>query len=207
MKPRPEWFPDWTGETVAIVASGPSTKKVSYGLLKGRVKTIAIKENHEICPWADMVYGCDLPFWRNCQNLPKFTGLKVAHKSTTDTIKTIRIVEHEDRLLTAEPGLIGSGANSGFHALNMAVQFGAKRILLLGYDMSDTHGIHWFGRSQGDGRSQPGEWNFKRWRKAFAIASTQLHAMGIETLNASPLSSLTCFPIVTVEDALKKWGI
>lgn len=204
---RPDWFPDWRGEAAAIVASGPSTKPADVARLRGHVKVIAIKENVELCPWADVVYGCDVAFWRNAMGLPGFQGLKIAYKSPSSQVRSIRINENEHRILTAEPGVIGSGRNSGFQALNLAIQFGAARILLIGFDMSDKHGVHWYGRSQGDGRSQPAEWNFREWRKAFHVAACQMPGLGVQVLNASPLTTLTCFPIVSVETAFKEWGL
>ncbi len=204
---RPTWFLDWTGESVAIVASGPSTKKVSYALLEGRIKTIAVKENIDICPWAEVLYGCDRAYWRNCQGKPDYKGLKISYSPPTTDIHAIKIDEPNDQILTAEPGKIGSGGNSGFQALNIAVQFGATRILLVGFDMSSQHDVHWFGRSNGDGRTNPGEYNFKRWRIAFNRAAVQLQALGVKVLNASPCTSLTCFPVVTVEAALKEWRL
>ena len=205
--PRPDWFLDWRGEACAIVASGPSIGHVATRALEGRIRTIAIKENVDLCPWAEMVYGCDLAFWRNNDGMPGYRGLKVAWKSPCDAVKTVRIDNDKDWLLTEEPGLIGSGGNSGFQALNLSIQFGATRILLVGFDVSDQYGVHWYGRSQGNGRAQPSEWNFRRWRAAFARASTQVRGLGVQVLNASPLTSLTCFPIVTIEDALKEWRL
>lgn len=204
---RPDWFPDWRGRSAAIVASGPSTKLANVAKLQGRMKAIAIKESVELCPWADVVYGCDAAFWRNAMGLPNFHGLKIAYRSPSGLVHSIRIAEKEHRILTAEPGVIGSGGNSGFQALNLAVQFGATRILLIGFDMSDRHGVHWYGRSQGDGRTQPAEWNFVPWRKAFHVAACQMAGLGVQVLNASPLTTLTCFPIVTVENALKEWRL
>lgn len=204
---KPDWFPDWRGEACAIVASGPSTKKVDYRSLESRVRTIAIKENIEICPWAEVVYGCDQAWWRNAMGLPNYRGLKIAYKSAFSSVRTINVDGKSDRILTADPGHVGGGGNSGFQALNLAIQFGAARILLLGFDMSDRHGVHWFGRSQGDGRSQPAEWNFKRWRIAFNVAACQMQGLGVQVLNASPLTSLTCFPKTTIEFALKEWRL
>lgn len=203
----PAWFPDWRGDAIAIVASGPSTKRANVASLRGRLKIIAIKENVELCPWADVVYGCDAAFWRNAMGLPNFRGLKIAYRSPSSLVHSIRIAEKQHRILTAEPGVIGSGGNSGFQALNLAIQFGATRILLIGFDMSDRHGVHWYGRSQGDGRTQPAEWNFVPWRKAFHVAACQMAGLGVQVLNASPLTTLTCFPIVTVENALKEWRL
>jgi len=206
--PRPDWFLDWTDQAVAIVASGPSAKRVAYGALEGRIPhTIAIKENIELCPWADVVYGCDPAWWRNCFGLPDYKGLKVAHRSSFSTVQQIKIDTTRDQLLTAEPGVIGCGGNSGFQAVNLAIQFGARRILLLGFDAADTHGVHWYGRANGDGRANPGEWNFKRWRKAFDHAAVQAPSLGVEILNASPLTALTGFKRIGLEEALVKWGL
>jgi hypothetical protein len=207
---RPAWFLDWTGEACAIVASGPSTKRVNVAALRGQMRVIAIKENVELCPWAEVVYGCDAAWWRNANGLPKYAGLKV---SATPRVVTrfpdIYIVPVQDpscdRLVLAPLGTVGSGGNSGFQALNLAVQFGARRVLLIGFDMTDQFGVHWYGRANGNGRSNPAEWNFRRWRAAFATASVQLKAAGVQVLNASDLSVLTCFPKITLEQALHEW--
>lgn len=197
----PVWYPDWSGETAAIVASGPSAKRVDVGLLRGRARVIAIKESHELCPWADVVYGCDPAFWRNCQGLPKFAGLKVCYRSEYDFIHRIGIEPSTDKLLNV-PGTIGSGGNSGFQALNLAIQFGARDIILCGIDLTDQYGVHWFGRANGQGRANPGPWNFKRWIKAFENAAQQLPALGVRVTNCSPLTALTCFPTASLSEAL-----
>jgi hypothetical protein len=206
----PPWFLDWTGEACAIVASGPSTKRVNVGALRGQLRVIAIKENVELCPWADMVYGCDAAWWRNANGVPTYAGLKVsATGRVTNRFPDIRIVQvadpSGDKLVLAPPGTIGSGGNSGFQALNLAVQFGARRVLLIGFDMTDHYGVHWYGRANGNGRSNPAEWNFRRWRTAFDTAAVQLQAAGVEVLNASEFSVLACFPKITMEQALAKW--
>ena len=207
---RPAWFPNWTGQACAIVASGPSTKRVKVGELRDKMRVIAIKENSELCPWADVVYGCDAAWWRNCNGLPKFTGVKIsASGRVTSRFPDIHIADvrdpSHDKIVFSPPGVIGCGGNSGFQALNLAVQFGAKRILLIGFDMSDQFGVHWYGRSSGNGRSNPAEWNFKRWRAAFCAGAVQLQNAGIEVLNASDLSVLTCFPKVSLQQALHEW--
>jgi hypothetical protein len=207
---RPSWFPDWTGEACAIVASGPSAKRANTGALRGKLRVIAIKENIELCPWADVVYGCDAAWWRNGNGMPKFPGLKVcASGRVTARFPDIHIVAVQDpsydKLVLLKHGCVGSGGNSGFQALNLAVQFGANRVLLIGFDMTDRYGVHWFGRSSGNGRANPGDWNFRRWRAAFDVASVQLKTAGVQVLNASELSVLTCFPKISVEQALLEW--
>ena len=126
-------WPNWKGEPCAIIASGPSAKKANIGLLKGRMRVIAIKRNIELAPFADAVYGCDAPWWRSVQGLPKFSGLKMAYDGTVCTEFGLRKVDipkpAECALLFEKVGTVGAGANSGFQALNLAIQFGADRRL------------------------------------------------------------------------------
>src|ERR1019366_2209874 len=124
---KPDWYLDWRDTPVAIVASGPSAKKVNFKALEGRITTVAIKENIDLCPWAAVLYGCDAAWWRNAMGRPSFNGLKVAHRAHFSDVRHIKIDPRTDALLMADDGTIGSGGNSGFQALNMALQFGARR--------------------------------------------------------------------------------
>jgi hypothetical protein len=108
----------------------------------------------------------------------------------------------KDRLLTDEPGKTGSGGNSGFQALNLAVQWGARRILLIGFDMTDASGVHWYGRNTWLMANNPDHHNFKRWIAAFEAAAPVLAKMGVEVINCSRYSALKCFPKLSIEDAL-----
>lgn len=206
-----DWYPKWTGAAVAIIASGTSAKKAPISLLKGRLPVVAIKENVELCPWADMVYGCDAPWWKNQIGLPKYKGIKVSYAATlTQSYPDIRMIDvrkDQDRFLFDKPGVIGSGGNSGFQALNIVLQCGANRVLLIGFDMHDRSGLHWYGRNNGLGRNNPSEDNFRRWRTAFIAASPELVKRGIEVINASPISDLKCFRRQSVEETLAEWKL
>lgn len=199
------------GKAVAIIASGPTAKKAGIELLKGRLPVIAIKENVELCPWADVVYGCDGPWWENQQGLPKFAGLKVAYASSLRVrypdIRLIDIHKAEDRILVDAPGVLGSGGNSGFQAINLAVQFGATRLLLIGFDLNDRSGVHWYGRNRGNGRNNPTQENFRRWIAAFAASLSDFSRLGIDVVNASTNSAMTGFKKQTVERTLAEWNL
>jgi hypothetical protein len=100
------------------------------------------------------------------------------------------IVERDqDRLLIGNFGVIGWGGNSGFGALNLAVQFGARRIVLVGFDMRLDQGIHWHG-AHPQGLNNPQSAYVDRWRRVIDEAAPVLNALGIEVLNASPISAL-----------------
>ena len=209
--PASEWRPDWRGQAAAIIASGPSAKHTKISLLRDRVRVLAIKENHELAPWADVVYGCDRAWWRNRQGLHEFTGLKISQAAElTASYPDIRIVKVDntkDKILLDDTKVVGSGGNSGFQALNLAVQFGADRILLIGFDMHARSGVHWYGRNNGQGRSNPSEHNFKRWRAAFEGSADMLKERGVDVVNASLISELTCFRVAKVDVAMAEWGV
>lgn len=210
---RPDWYLDWSGFAVAIIASGPSAKKSNIAALRDCMPVIAIKENVELAPWADVVYGCDSAWWKAKQGLPNYKGLKVSWSGSNSQppppfpdIKLVEIEANADKLIF-EPGKLGAGGNSGFQAVNLAVQFGVKHILLIGFDMHDRSGAHWYGRNYWPQGNNPTEDNFRRWRRAFEIAAPQLRDRGIQVFNASNNSSLKCFEQRSIEDALRVWDL
>jgi hypothetical protein len=209
-RPRADW-PDWNGKACAIIASGPSAKTANVGLLKGKLPVLAIKQNVELAPWADAVYGCDGPWWRQVRGLPKFAGLKLCYDTAACDEFRLRKVEIPDkqsnRLLFGEIGIVGAAGNSGFQALNLAAQFGAARILLIGFDVHSRGGEHWYGRNNWGFANNPTEDNYRRWRAAFDWAAGDLAELGIDVVNASWVSDIKNFRRSSVEQTLAAWGL
>lgn len=207
----PMW-PDWTGESVAIIASGPTAKKAKVSLLQSRMRVIAIKKSVELASFADVVYGCDGPWWRSVQGLPKFKGLKLAYEPTVCGsewgIQKVDIKNPaSDEMLFEKTGVIGSGGNSGFQALNLALQFGASRVLLVGFDMRGDSGAHWYGRNNWMQANNPTDGVYGRWVRAMNSAALKIKAQGVSVANASDISALECFPKMPIEAALDQWGL
>jgi hypothetical protein len=88
--------------------------------------------------------------------------------------------------------------NSGAQAINLAVLFGARRLVLVGFDMRDAADgtRHWFGKHVG-GMERRGQ--YSGWVKAFDRIAADLKAWGIEAVNCSPVSALHQFPKTTLE--------
>lgn len=215
-----DWWQDWRGKPCAIVASGSSTKSAGVERLRGKLPVLAIKENAvDLCPWADVVYGCDLPWWKHRRGLPDFKGVRIGYdpriRELYPDVNLIRIPETRNRgvdafaneMMFEEPGVIGGGCNSGFQALNIAAQFGSQRILLVGFDMSLRGGAHWYGRNNWVKANNPDQPAVTRWCRHMTVASDVLRRMGIEVVNASPHSALACFPKMTIAAALQRWGL
>jgi len=190
-------WPNWSGETVVIVASGPSAKDAPLEMAKGNAKFVAINESWRLCPWADMLYACDGAWWRANSGLPGFAALKVTQEQRAADdfgLLKVKVAHGCDVMLFNEFGTLGSGSNSGFQALNLAAQLGAKRALLVGYDMSLSAGIHWHG-FHGVGLNNPTENLVKRWTAA-------RWSVPIDVVNCCLSSALDAFPKMTFEEAL-----
>ena len=97
------------------------------------------------------------------------------------------------------PAELGDGGNSGFQALNLAIQMGARRVVLVGFDMRIDLGRHWHG-DHGPGLNNPRDTSVVRWRRAFDASAPILQSLGVEVFNASPSSALEAFPKRTLEE-------
>jgi hypothetical protein len=143
--------------------------------------------------------------------VPEFSGLKLTQDAgAAVAFRDVHKIELRRKcadILVDAPGLIASGSpsgggNSGFQALNIAVQFGATRIVLVGFDMRLDRGLHWHGRHP-QGLNNPHEPSIMAWRRALDAAAPTFAALGITVLNASPVSALTAYPVVPLEDSIR----
>lgn len=156
-----------------------------------------------------MLYGSDGTWWKLRNGVPEFKGLKLSQDSTACRdydVHHISMREMCDQILVDEPGIIGSGSkngggNSGFHALNIAVQFGARKIVLVGFDMRLDRGMHWHGKHP-RGLNNPRDTNLMPWRLALNGAAETLSRLSVEVINASEVSTLTAYPIMSLQQAL-----
>lgn len=195
--PIPRLYP---GETIACVASGPSLTQSDVDRLKGRVRVIVVNDNHRLAPWADLLYAADEAWWNEYQGVPGFPGFKCTFSiPAAARWGLIRLPgERTGQGLSHDPMRIFQGGNSGYAAINIAWLLGAKRILLLGYDMQDTLGQkHWFGDHP---KSLRNGGQYGRWLPRFATIPATLK--GVEVLNCTRMSALNCFPRATLEEVL-----
>lgn len=196
-KDAPDWFPDWNGETALIVGSGPSAPTAPLDMVRGNVRCIATNNSWRLVPWADALYATDGSWWLAHNGVPEFAGLKISRSRVEypdiNRIKLLREGEGwHNRMIFKPLGTIGWGGNSGFQAINLAVQFGATTIVLVGLDMTVKHGAHWHGRHEG-GLHNPNAGCAEGWRYKLDNVAPQLEAAGITVLNASPISALTAY--------------
>ncbi|MGE0366950.1 MAG: hypothetical protein AB7Q00_14580 [Phycisphaerales bacterium] len=170
------------------------------------MKVIAVNNGIFLYPPADVVYATDLRWWKTY-----YAGVnKVSDALRVSTrpfpgVHRVAVPEVGDNrrstIIFNPKGLIGSGGNSGFQALNLAVQFGAKRIILVGFDMTVEYGTHWHGDHPGLLRNPEADL-IDKWRRTLDKQSMPLREAGVTVLNASPYSALEAYPKLTLMEAL-----
>jgi len=109
-----------------------------------------------------------------------------------------------DELLFNVPGTLGWFGNGGSQALNLACQFDATKIILLGFDMNLQRGMHWHGR-HGHGLNNPKVGSVDRWRKILDAQLPLLSRRGIEVVIGSPGSSLTAYRKLDLQEAINEF--
>jgi len=220
---KPAWFPDWSGAYATIVAGGPSLKGMKLDVLRNRIRMIVINESYRLAPWADVLYGCEAPWWNLRQKeTAQFKGIRVGYEPPTlvhykQKIERIEIKrkpnwrDHQDwyvhEFIFDPLGTVGSGQNSGFQAINLAAQFGVKGIALLGFDMKMSPDVHWHGRHPSPPLRNPDYDRFTIWREHLTKNAPLLAARGIDVVNCCTDSGLEVFPKMKVDAMLERWGL
>lgn len=193
----------WPGGDCFILGGGPSLSGVDLSVLKGR-RVISVNNAYQLGDWDVLYWGdCRWLLWHRDEVL-SWPGLRVTtclHQKNLPWVRVLRWVRRENGI-TTDPGELRWNLSSGACAINLAVHFGVKRIVLLGYDMRVVDGKNnWHeGHSRDVG---PKVNRYSRFLLPFEKIAADLERIDVECLNATPGSALTVFPIVELRDALR----
>lgn len=194
--------PIWKDETVFIIGGGPSLLGFNWTSLAGK-KTLAVNKAILSYPQANALYWTDTRFyfWYQ-QEVDNFNGLKFAIRHKEGYKDDIKILNKGSAIgLSTINDTICHGHNSGYAAINLAYLLGAKRIILLGYDMkNDGLRGHYH-----DGYPVPIT-NDKVYKDqfipGFQVLADELKNKNVKVFNASLHSELTVWPKISLEEAL-----
>ncbi len=189
-----------------ICAAGPSMARVDLRLLRRfrSWKVLAVNCTFRLLPHADVLYAGDLQWWvRYGAEAAGFAG----EKWTRDPFAALkyrlhRVARRDGPGLCRERGCVHSGGNSGFQAVNLAWHFGARQIVLLGFDMHRREaGQHWHAPHPAPLA------NFSRGMPElclpkFSPLAHDLRARGVRVINASRATALNCFERIPLPDVL-----
>jgi len=212
----------WT--TAICVASGPSLTDAQCAIADearrdGRAKIIVVNDNWCKLRDADALYACDGPWWAIYADQVRvgFRGecwTRVAIKEPDGSYNTV-----ERRHLEVVAGLpwldcvpvlrdvglprngaIPMGGNSGHGAIGLAYLFGARRILLVGYDMK--RGANGEAHHFGDHPKPLTQGVPTSWIRRFDQMAEDAKARGVTIVNCTRDTALTQFPRMDLREAL-----
>lgn len=182
------------------IATGPSLARADCDALRWTAEhAISVNCGVFYAPWTAMHYAADDAWYKyyGWRTKPWYKGERygcnVQRKGVTRWRGTIRWTER--------------GGNSGHHAIHLAVEKGAKRIALIGYDHQHTGGkthVH------GDHPSVPGNRMGNApavhvWKKRMPATMRDCKERGVELVNLTRVTAITCIPRMTVEEFNKEY--
>ena len=154
-------------------------------------------------PWADVLYACDKPWWK--EYLPEVNRTFGSGERWSTSFRAAgdyglhHVLSREANKRWGD-GCISRGLNSGHQALSLSVVFGAARVVLLGYDFQRTNGQkHW----HGDHPSPLGNLGtVDKWVAHMGELAEEIAVRGVRVVNATRETALRCFPRIPLEEAL-----
>jgi hypothetical protein len=197
-------------ENWLIIASGESARETMFNAPFDKVrnyKIMTINSSWQLAPFADVHYSNDGDWFENEIRHQGMALLAGGEMYCGDPLRNVPgtnrdyLFDKKMRGLTKQRGKLAWGGNSGYAGINMATQLGAKKILLVGYDMCGKS--HWHGDHDAKVRK---DFNFPMWIPRFNELYFCASVEDVEIRNASPISALKCFPKVDILEGLKWLG-
>lgn len=207
----------WDGQVAVCIASGPSLNEHDTAYIhnmrkRDKCRVIAVNNNYIRAPWADHLHACDKNFfdWHMINgafktlDIPMITTM--SNELSGDMIKMgvkVLLKGQDGGLVMDGDNTIAAGNSSGYQAINIAALYGARRILLIGYDCGATVKdnvckTHWFGN-----HPQPTDPSvFTEQLAWYKTMPKALDRHGIGVINCSVETAIDCFPRAHLEDML-----
>lgn len=221
----------WEGETAYILGGGASIiplfgipQIMADSVRKGETpmleysdfmevlhdkNVIGVNAAFKIGSWIDYIYFLDKDFmltYRPCLAGAGFSSKTVSAlpysqlESWCNTVKGSPI-----NGICAVPDTIAYNHNSGAGAINLAYHLGAKRIVLIGFDMKVIDNKqHFHGEYINSKLERPAEdkMTFSKGMLAFPAIANDAEILGVEIINTSMDSALDMFEKIPLEDVL-----
>lgn len=195
----------WPGRTVYIIGGGPSLARMDLTPIHSK-RVIGVNQAFRLGPWVNVLYFGDCNFYdlnrkngikdfgglmiSSCQRIPK-DGWPGVHRVKRSKQKPYGID-------TERRNSIAWNNNSGASAINIAYWLGAKRVVLLGFDMHKEEGNHhWHSYYKDRG---PNHNPYPRHLIGWPQIAKDAQSVGLEIINATPDSAITDFPYMPLEE-------
>lgn len=203
---------DIPDQVVRDVLNGTSPASVYSPYMEGihNKHIIGINVAYLFGDWIDMVFFGDDGFFNQHKfELATFKGLRVSCVSNVASMSWVKYLpkDGKGRGISENPKTVCWNNNSGAAAISVAANAGAKRIILIGFDMklNEKNYQHWhnlYGKGDDVSVRRMQKLPFDRHMRGFAPIAQDAKKRGIEIINCSPDSKIVEFRKVPVKDLL-----
>lgn len=206
----------WKGSDVFIIGGGPSINNQDLSLIHSK-RVIGVNNAYLLGDWVDACWFGDCKWYNwHRKRLQLYNGI-VAHTCPSGQKKGLPGFHFYARDRKKHYGItvklkhISWNNNSGISAINFAYHMGAKRIILLGFDMCDspTGQTHYHGGHTEQIRTAKYKQNkrknvrpYPRFLTAFPTVAKDAKTLGLEIINTSMDSVITEFPKQLLEEVV-----
>lgn len=199
------WFVPklWDNDVVYIIGGGTSLTGFDWTRFHSR-HIIGCNDAYLLGDWVDFCIFGDIN-WYHIHKLKKefqeYKGIKVTigrHLVGTPGILSLR---KKTRGLAIERDELAWNCNTGAAAINLALHLGAKKIVLLGFDMKlgEKGNANWHVNL----KDKPNPNSYVRFQRFYPqLAKGLTRFPEVQVLNANPDSGLTVFPKVRIDDVI-----
>lgn len=194
----------WAESTVFIIGGGPSLLQQDLSLIHSH-RVIGVNQAFRLGNWIDVCwYGDKQWYSQNLKDIKNFGGLVLTCSAEARKEKRWKRVKYVGR--SKRVGIeykkrthVAWNGNSGASAVNVAYWLGAKRVVLLGFDMKVPNSIdepdHWHDLYEKNIDKKTGKYHdpYPRFMKGWPQIKKDAETIGLEIINATPDSALTLF--------------
>ena len=196
-----DWAKAWRNFDVVAIASGPSLTdedllRVQKWRSRGGDRRVIVTNTTFVrVPWADALFGFDNKWWKHhIANVDRlFHGHRLSAAAIDPAWKVTKV----------GPPHVKTFGNCGTACISFSVWAGAARVIMLAYDVGPGpkgeihhHGDHPNGMSNA--------FSMPQWPSKFENVARFAQSKGVELVNASRSTTLTCIPRVSLAQALRR---
>lgn len=201
---------DWYRDTAVVVGNGPSMLSFPLeSLRRPRVRVLVANGGYLLVPWADVLMCTDRRW------LAAHEGELGGYKGPMIVVTQPKVVTKPDpRMVLLRRRFIGEaksdpfarrdtlfeGWNSTSTSISCAILRGARRIILIGVDLSPGHDLRRRTYDDSKDNAKVAALRYGRQVTHLTLQAEWVRRKGIEVINCSPRSGLTCYPYARWKD-------
>lgn len=195
----------WEGASVYILGGGYSLLGEKLELIHDK-RVIGVNTSFMLGDWVDVCWFGDTRWYDwNTVDLSEFGGLKACCCGALMDKPEVKVLKRGKSMgIDIRPNFVSWNRSSGSSAINLAVHLGAKRIVLLGFDMksNDRGEDNWH-----DLHKVKAHYNsYPRFLEAFPLIRKDAVDLGVEIINSTMCSLIPedIFPKIPLEEIVSE---